>query len=348
MPTGRARPSTRCSTPRPRSGASSASGFELAQGGRQKRTSVDKANVLATSRLWRKIVEEARANFPDVEVDHKLVDRRDAARQVAGRVRRDRHGEPVRRHALGRGGSAGRLDRDAAVRVDRLAANGVRPARALRADPRFRAGHRRAAIRQPDRDHPLGRDDAALVFGREDAAKAIEAAGQHDARGGPPDARHPCTRRGRQRRCRGGPRRRNARDDRRDPRPAPGSPRGSVDEQPVRLYDTTLRDGAQPKAWSSRWPTRCKIARRLDEFGMPYVEGGWPGSNPKDGEFFAAARSITWRTARLAAFGSTRHRANRAGRRPEPPGARRGRNAGRHDLRQDVAAARPGRPRGDA
>ena len=50
----------------------------------------------------------------------------------------------------------------------------------------------------------------------------------------------------------------------------------------------------------------------LDEYGMPYIEGGWPGSNPKDIEFFAAARSMTWKTAKLAAFGSTRHRANRA------------------------------------
>ena len=49
----------------------------------------------------------------------------------------------------------------------------------------------------------------------------------------------------------------------------------------------------------------------LDEYGMPYIEGGWPGSNPKDIEFFAAARTMTWQTAQLAAFGSTRHRANR-------------------------------------
>jgi 2-isopropylmalate synthase len=49
----------------------------------------------------------------------------------------------------------------------------------------------------------------------------------------------------------------------------------------------------------------------LDEYGMPYIEGGWPGSNPKDIEFFAAARTMTWHTAKLAAFGSTRHRANR-------------------------------------
>ena len=57
----------------------------------------------------------------------------------------------------------------------------------------------------------------------------------------------------------------------------------------------------------------------LDEFGMPYIEGGWPGSNPKDIEFFAAARTMSWQTAKLAAFGSTRHRAEPAGGRPEPP-----------------------------
>jgi 2-isopropylmalate synthase len=79
----------------------------------------------------------------------------------------------------------------------------------------------------------------------------------------------------------------------------------------VRLYDTTLRDGAQREGLVLSLADKLKIARRLDEFGMPYVEGGWPGSNPKDGEFFAAARSLTWRNARLAAFGSTRHRSNR-------------------------------------
>src|SRR3954447_12141340 len=81
---------------------------------------------------------------------------------------------------------------------------------------------------------------------------------------------------------------------------------------PVLLYDTTLRDGTQREGLILSLADKLKIARRLDEFGMPYVEGGWPGSNPKDAEFFAAARSMTWQTARLAAFGSTRHRANLA------------------------------------
>jgi 2-isopropylmalate synthase len=78
----------------------------------------------------------------------------------------------------------------------------------------------------------------------------------------------------------------------------------------VLLYDTTLRDGTQREGLIVSLADKIKIARRLDEFGFPYIEGGWPGSNPKDVDFFAAARSITFRNAKLAAFGSTRHRSN--------------------------------------
>ena len=80
----------------------------------------------------------------------------------------------------------------------------------------------------------------------------------------------------------------------------------------VILYDTTLRDGTQREGLVVSLADKIKIARRLDEFGMAYIEGGWPGSNPKDVDFFAAARSIAWKNAKLAAFGSTRHRSNRA------------------------------------
>jgi 2-isopropylmalate synthase len=81
---------------------------------------------------------------------------------------------------------------------------------------------------------------------------------------------------------------------------------------PVVLYDTTLRDGTQGENITLSLADKIRVARMLDEYGMPYIEGGWPGSNPKDVEFFKAARTMTWRTARLAAFGSTRHRSNRA------------------------------------
>jgi 2-isopropylmalate synthase len=82
-------------------------------------------------------------------------------------------------------------------------------------------------------------------------------------------------------------------------------------ETPILLYDTTLRDGTQREGLIVSLADKLKIARRLDEFGMPYIEGGWPGSNPKDVDFFAAARSMTFRSSRLAAFGSTRHRLNK-------------------------------------
>ena len=88
-----------------------------------------------------------------------------------------------------------------------------------------------------------------------------------------------------------------------DATPAPASP--------VVLYDTTLRDGTQGENIILSLADKLRIARMLDEYGMPYIEGGWPGSNPKDVEFFAAAKSIRWERAKLAAFGSTRHRANR-------------------------------------
>jgi len=84
-----------------------------------------------------------------------------------------------------------------------------------------------------------------------------------------------------------------------------------MSDAPVVLYDTTLRDGTQGENITLSLADKLRIARMLDEYGMPYVEGGWPGSNPKDVEFFKAARTMTWRTAKLAAFGSTRHRSNR-------------------------------------
>ena len=77
----------------------------------------------------------------------------------------------------------------------------------------------------------------------------------------------------------------------------------------VTLYDTTLRDGAQGEGIQFSLADKLRIARRLDAFGMHYIEGGWPGSNEKDIEFFREARKLKFKHARLAAFGSTR-RAN--------------------------------------
>lgn len=74
----------------------------------------------------------------------------------------------------------------------------------------------------------------------------------------------------------------------------------------IELYDTTLRDGTQMEGISLSVEDKLKIALKLDELGVHYIEGGWPGSNPKDAEFFVRARSLALRNAYLAAFGSTR------------------------------------------
>ncbi len=81
----------------------------------------------------------------------------------------------------------------------------------------------------------------------------------------------------------------------------------------VDIYDTTLRDGSQGEGVNFTAQDKLRIAQRLDQFGISFIEGGWPGSNPKDAEFFERARDISWQSAQLAAFGSTR----RAGAPPE-------------------------------
>ncbi|MFC1847227.1 citramalate synthase [Chloroflexota bacterium] len=74
----------------------------------------------------------------------------------------------------------------------------------------------------------------------------------------------------------------------------------------VQLYDTTLRDGAQSEGISFSVVDKLNIAQKLDELGIHFIEGGWPGSNPKDVEFFERAKSLTLSHAALVAFGSTR------------------------------------------
>ena len=73
------------------------------------------------------------------------------------------------------------------------------------------------------------------------------------------------------------------------------------------LYDTTLRDGAQCEDMQLTTPDKVKIALRLDELGVDYIEGGWPGANPVDSEFFREIAACELKTARVAAFGSTHH-----------------------------------------
>jgi 2-isopropylmalate synthase len=73
----------------------------------------------------------------------------------------------------------------------------------------------------------------------------------------------------------------------------------------IQIYDTTLRDGTQREGISLSCEDKLRIARRLDELGVAFIEGGWPGSNPKDAEFFERARDSSWQRALIAAFGST-------------------------------------------
>ena len=73
----------------------------------------------------------------------------------------------------------------------------------------------------------------------------------------------------------------------------------------VFLYDTTLRDGSQHEGISFSVEDKIKIASLLDHFGIDYIEGGWPGSNPKDLEFFKQATHMNWRHAKVSACVST-------------------------------------------
>ena len=74
----------------------------------------------------------------------------------------------------------------------------------------------------------------------------------------------------------------------------------------VQLYDTTLRDGTQKEGISFSVVDKLHIAQKLDELGIHFIEGGWPGSNPKDVEFFTKAKSLNLSCSQLVAFGSTR------------------------------------------
>jgi 2-isopropylmalate synthase len=78
----------------------------------------------------------------------------------------------------------------------------------------------------------------------------------------------------------------------------------------IQIFDTTLRDGTQGEAVSFSVEDKLLIAKKLDEIGIDYIEGGWPGSNPKDREFFQAARELKLKHARLTAFGATRFAKN--------------------------------------
>ena len=76
----------------------------------------------------------------------------------------------------------------------------------------------------------------------------------------------------------------------------------------IEIYDTTLRDGTQGEGVNFSAEDKCRIAEQLDALGIDFIEGGWPGSNPRDMDFFERARSLKLSHARLAAFGATRRK----------------------------------------
>jgi len=80
----------------------------------------------------------------------------------------------------------------------------------------------------------------------------------------------------------------------------------------VKLYDTTLRDGAQKEGVSFSVVDKLHITQKLDELGIHYIEGGWPGSNPKDAEYFIKIRDLAFNNSQIAVFGSTRYPRSKA------------------------------------
>ncbi|HXX63973.1 MAG TPA: citramalate synthase, partial [Bacteroidota bacterium] len=73
----------------------------------------------------------------------------------------------------------------------------------------------------------------------------------------------------------------------------------------IQIYDTTLRDGTQREGISLSCQDKLRMAQKLDDLGVAYIEGGWPGSNPKDAEFFARAKDMRFSHAVVTSFGST-------------------------------------------
>src|SRR5689334_16386887 len=75
---------------------------------------------------------------------------------------------------------------------------------------------------------------------------------------------------------------------------------------PVVIYDTTLRDGTQGEGVQLSIRDKVAIAQLIDDLGISYIEGGWPGSNPRDGAFFEDIKKVKLKQAKVTAFGATR------------------------------------------
>jgi 2-isopropylmalate synthase len=93
-------------------------------------------------------------------------------------------------------------------------------------------------------------------------------------------------------------------------RTSPPSPPATAASASLEIYDTTLRDGAQAEDVSFSADDKVMVARRLDDLGVQYIEGGWPGANPRDIEFFRMIKETPLKQATVVAFGSTRKASN--------------------------------------
>ena len=105
-------------------------------------------------------------------------------------------------------------------------------------------------------------------------------------------------------------------------------------------FDTTLRDGTQGESISFSVDDKLVVAQKLDELGIDYIEGGWPGSNPKDKEFFERARELKLKTRQAGCVWLDPVRQEQRGGGPQRAGVGRSRHSGDDDFRQDVGLAR--------
>ena len=113
----------------------------------------------------------------------------------------------------------------------------------------------------------------------------------------------------------------------------------------IKIYDTTLRDGTQGEGVSFSMEDKVRLTTRLDAFGIHYIEGGWPGSNPKDLRFFRRMQDVTLKHAKLAAFSMTRRAGGATESDPNMRAIIDARRPGGDDRRQVVGLPRDRRAR---
>ena len=267
--------------------------FELAMhpGRRRKVTLVHKTNVLTyAGDLYRRVVDEVGAEFPDVERDYVHVD-------AACIYLLD---QPSRFDVIVTDNMFGDIITDLGAMIQGgmgIAAGGnINPAGTSMFEP----------IGGTAPDHAgRGTINPLAAIG---ALQMLLAAAGRDGGGGGRDRRHPV----RVLETALDARRRDGLFDRRGRRPRRRGGLGVSEPLRVELYDTTLRDGAQGTGFSYSIEDRLRILHKLDQLGVPFIEGGWPGANPRETEFFRLATGETLKHATLTAFGMTRKAGERA------------------------------------